>query len=102
MTETTRPQVVSAPAGTHRPSLVWPDGIEERSPWPQRTAVLLADERYEEAVDVLRRMNFATVQVRRGVDPRCSTTSTRSRSSWSDRRRWRSSRVMTCWSRSGG
>jgi LmbE family N-acetylglucosaminyl deacetylase len=70
MTETTRPQVVSAPAGTHRPSLVWPDGIEERSPWPQRTAVLLADERYEEAVDVLRRMNFATVQVRRGVDPR--------------------------------
>ncbi len=51
-------------SGVQTSSAGWPEGIEERCPWPRRTAVLLAEEPNETAVDALRAVGFSTVVVR--------------------------------------
>jgi LmbE family N-acetylglucosaminyl deacetylase len=50
--------------GSPATSAGWPEGIDELCPWPRRTAVLLAEEPHETAVDALRAVGFSTVVVR--------------------------------------
>ena len=55
--------------GAQAASNEWPEGIEERCPWPRRTAVLLAEEPHEIAVDALRAVGFSSVVVRPSATP---------------------------------